>query len=78
MFEKSSKLVVIEKEDVYLVAWADDPQDWVVSFLKKMDFPARQWAERMVYLNNHGSSANGVTLTENNSNNPKVQSVFYP
>lgn len=57
-------LVTVEKDDAYLVAWADDLEDWVAIFLKTGDFPARQWAERMVYLNNHFNNANGETMTE--------------
>lgn len=50
-----NQLVVIEREDAIIVAWADAPQDWVASFRKAEGFPAREWAERMVSLFNHGT-----------------------
>jgi hypothetical protein len=51
----NGELVVIEKEDAYVVAWVDDPEDWVAIFSRKAGFPARQWADRMVYLYNQRS-----------------------
>lgn len=49
------ELVIVEQERKIIVAWADDPEDWVASFEKQPGFPARQWAERMVELYNRGS-----------------------
>jgi hypothetical protein len=49
-----AQLVIIESEEAYFIAWADDPQDWVVCFRKGAEFPARGWAERMVAIYNQG------------------------
>jgi hypothetical protein len=43
-------LIVIEQDTAFLVVSADDNTDWVVCFQKSPDFPARDWAERMVSL----------------------------
>jgi len=51
------EFTVIEKETAYLVAPAADPEDWVASFQKSPDFPARRWAERMVALYNQRLAA---------------------
>jgi hypothetical protein len=41
-------LVVIEEADRVLVAYADDPCDWLCEFSKAGGFPARRWADGMV------------------------------
>jgi hypothetical protein len=53
-FKIPSKLILLETDTSFRVAWAQDEDDWVVEFLKKPNFPARQWAERMVDLYNEG------------------------
>ena len=53
--EIHAQLIVIESEEAYIIAWADNPQDWVVSFRKEAGFPAREWAERMVAICNQGA-----------------------
>ena len=40
-------LVVIEEPERVLVAYADDPSDWLCEFSKAGGFPARRWAEAM-------------------------------
>lgn len=50
------KLAVREEETAFLVIRADDPEDWLVRFEKEGGFPAREWAENMVYLFNKRSS----------------------
>lgn len=49
------QLIIIESEEAYIIAWADNPQDWVVSFRKEAGFPAREWAERMISIRNQGT-----------------------
>ena len=46
------KLSVFELETAFVVAPAADPADWIARFEKSPAFPARRWAERMVYLYN--------------------------
>jgi hypothetical protein len=41
-------LVVIEEPDRVVVAYADDPADWLCEFSKAGGFPARRWADAMV------------------------------
>ena len=43
-----TRLVVIEEPERVLVAYADDPSDWLCEFSKAGGFPARRWAEAMV------------------------------
>ena len=49
-FNMPSELVLIETDTSFRVAWTDDLDDWVAEFIKQPNFPARQWAERMVDL----------------------------
>ena len=72
------ELIIVEQENVVIVAWADDPEDWVVRFHKQPGFHAIQWAKRIIFLNNQGSRSSGLTLPDNNANNPKAQSNFHP
>jgi hypothetical protein len=44
----SGRLVVVEEPDRVVVAYADDPSDWLCEFSKAGGFPARRWAEAMV------------------------------
>ena len=46
------RLAVIEVAGRFVVASADDPDDWVASFEQDAHFPARDWAERMAELYN--------------------------
>lgn len=46
------RLAIIEEEEAFLVVQADDPDDWLVRFEKRPDFPAREWAENMVRVYN--------------------------
>ena len=46
------RLAVREEAAAFLVVRADDPDDWLVSFEKSRDFPAREWAENMVRVFN--------------------------
>lgn len=50
MTDSPDRLIVIETETAFVVAWAQAPEDWVASFDKSGRFPARDWAERMVTL----------------------------
>jgi hypothetical protein len=36
------RLAIIEEEEAFLVVRADDPDDWLVRFEKRPDFPARE------------------------------------
>jgi hypothetical protein len=45
-------LMVVDEEEDVLVSWASDADDWVVRFEKSSDFPAYDWAQRMVQLYN--------------------------
>jgi hypothetical protein len=58
------KLAVIESETAVYVVIADDPDDWIACFTKLPDFPALKWAERMVFLHNHGLSSPVKKLVE--------------
>jgi hypothetical protein len=46
------ELAVVEEEDAFLVARAEDPEDWLARFEKSGGFPARQWAENMARVYN--------------------------
>ncbi len=46
------QLTIVDTGSAFFVAPADDPDDWVVSFQQRADFPAREWAERMISLYN--------------------------
>jgi hypothetical protein len=46
------RLAIIEEEEAFLVVRADDPDDWLVRFEKRPDFPAHEWAENMVRVYN--------------------------
>jgi hypothetical protein len=46
------KLTIIDSESWVYVAPNQDPEDWVARFEKAEDFPALEWAERMVALYN--------------------------
>ena len=41
------RLVVIEETERVIVAWEDEPDDWLVAFAKAPGFPARRWADDM-------------------------------
>ncbi|MGH7911011.1 MAG: hypothetical protein ACREQM_03675 [Candidatus Dormibacteraceae bacterium] len=41
------RLVVLEREDAFLVAREADSDDWLCRFARRPGFPARQWAENM-------------------------------
>jgi hypothetical protein len=43
----SDRLAVVEEADRVLVVREDDPSDWVCSFAKSDDFPAKRWAQDM-------------------------------
>jgi hypothetical protein len=45
-------LMVVEEEADVRVSWASDADDWLVRFEKSSDFPAYDWASRMVQLYN--------------------------
>ena len=47
-----SLLVVVEEAEQVLVAWADEPTDWLCAFAKEPGFPARRWAEDMAQTYN--------------------------
>ena len=46
----SIRLTLIETDYEVVVAWADNPEDWVARFKKDGEFPAHYWAERMQSL----------------------------
>jgi hypothetical protein len=46
----TGRLVVVEEPERVLVAYADDPSDWLCEFSKAGGFPARRWAESMVAI----------------------------
>jgi hypothetical protein len=50
--QEGGRLAVREGEAAFLVVRADDPEDWLVRFEKSPGFPAREWAENMVYVYN--------------------------
>ena len=50
-------LVITETEDAYVLAYGDDPDDWIVNFCKSASFPARRWADRLVQLHNQQQRA---------------------
>ena len=41
------RLTVVEEAERFLVAWEDDPGDWLCAFAKREDFPAERWAQDM-------------------------------
>jgi hypothetical protein len=43
----SDRLAVVEEHDRFLVVREDDPSDWLCSFAKRGDFPAKRWADDM-------------------------------
>ena len=45
-----SPLIIIETEQEVIVAWDDDPEDWIARFRKDGEFPAYYWASRMQSL----------------------------
>ena len=49
------RLIVVDVGDAFLVALAEDPEDWLVRFEKSAGFHAREWAENMsrVYNRRH-------------------------
>lgn len=51
-------LVLVRSETEYRIAWAEDPEDWIVSFEKNANFPAYAWAERMLILANVRKKSN--------------------
>ena len=57
-------LIIIDQDHAITVAWADDPEDWVVRFDKQPGFPALKWAERMVKMYNRGDDR-GESPAEN-------------
>jgi hypothetical protein len=44
----SDRLVVIEDDARFMVAYEDDPDDWLCAFAKSDRFPAERWASDMV------------------------------
>ena len=44
----SAPLIVLDEPDRVVVAYADDPSDWLCEFSKAGGFPARRWADAMV------------------------------
>jgi hypothetical protein len=44
----SDRLVVVEEPARFVVAYEDDPSDWVCAFAKGEGFPAESWASNMV------------------------------
>ena len=51
-----SRLVVIEEASRVLVAWEEDPDDWLCEFAKTPEFPARRWADDMARVYNDRSA----------------------
>jgi hypothetical protein len=43
----SDRLVVIEDDARFVVAYEDDPDDWLCAFAKNDRFPAERWASDM-------------------------------
>ena len=43
----SSRLVAVEEAERFVVAWEDDPGDWLCAFAKSDRFPAERWASDM-------------------------------
>lgn len=41
-------LIAYERQRAWFVACRVDPDEWLARFEKTRDFPAREWAERMV------------------------------
>jgi hypothetical protein len=48
----AGRLAVVDERDRVLVVLEDDPSDWVCSFAKARDFPARRWAQDMAQTYN--------------------------
>ena len=44
--------MVIEEGLRVLVAWEEDPDDWLCEFAKTPEFPARRWADDMARVYN--------------------------
>jgi hypothetical protein len=53
-----SRLVVIEEPDRVLVAWEEDPEDWLCAFAKAPGFAARRWADDMARTYNARAALN--------------------
>jgi squalene cyclase len=47
-----SRLIVVEEAERVLVAWEEDPGDWLCAFEKTPGFPARRWADDMARVYN--------------------------
>jgi hypothetical protein len=43
----NDRLVVIEDAARFVVAFEDDPSDWLCAFAKSEGFPAERWAQDM-------------------------------
>ena len=43
-------LTIHESAEAVRVVFNNDPDDWLVEDRKENDFPARQWAERIINL----------------------------
>jgi hypothetical protein len=43
----NDRLVVIEDAERFVVAFEDDPSDWLCAFAKGDGFPAERWASDM-------------------------------
>ena len=43
----NDRLVVIEDAERFVVAFEDDPSDWLCAFAKSDGFPAERWASDM-------------------------------
>ncbi|MEM7336500.1 MAG: hypothetical protein AAF490_30755 [Chloroflexota bacterium] len=50
----TDKLIIIEQAEALFVTYNGDIEDWIARFdlSENPQFPARQWAERMVSLYN--------------------------
>lgn len=51
-FQVDGRLAVLEEAEAFIVVLADDQDDWLARFEKIHDFPAREWAENMVWVYN--------------------------
>lgn len=60
MSQAWGRLVVLEREDSYVVASEADPDDWLCRFERRGDFLAQQWAENMVATYNRRLQTRGV------------------
>lgn len=54
------RLVVLEREDAYVVASEADPDDWLCRFERRGGFLAQRWAENMVATYNRRLESRSV------------------